>query len=62
MTKRPKKTPLDAAIDAVMRCTICSAKMGACDCWIDCACGWLYEPGTVCRNPIHAPERRRKPQ
>lgn len=42
------------AIDAVMRCTVCGAPMGMCDCWTRCPCGWSFEKGTTCRNPAHA--------
>lgn len=40
---------LDSA--AVLRCTICHAKRGECDCWTSCPCGWNYRKGTPCRNP-----------
>lgn len=34
-----------------MRCTLCDAPMGKCDCWTKCSCGWSFEKGTACRNP-----------
>lgn len=59
--KKPIKATHTAGIDALaafvrgdnsrMRCTICKAQMGKCDCWIECSCGWSYEKGTSCRNP-----------
>jgi hypothetical protein len=39
--------------NADLRCTICNAKIGACDCWVKCECGWSYEKGTKCRNSLH---------
>ena len=46
-----KKNIVYRMIDAVVRCTICGAKMGGCDCWTPCPCGWSYEKGKKCRNP-----------
>jgi hypothetical protein len=39
---------------ADMRCTKCSKPAGTCQCWTRCPCGWSYETGTACRNPMHA--------
>jgi hypothetical protein len=39
-----------------LRCTVCGAKYGACDCWTKCGqpgCKWYYRKGTACRNPEH---------
>ena len=47
--------PLDALVDSVMRCTVCGAKMGECDCWTRCGCGWSYRKGTSCNNPACDP-------
>lgn len=38
-------------IDDVMCCLNCGAKMGQCDCWERCSCGWFAEKGKPCRNP-----------
>jgi pyocin large subunit-like protein len=52
MAKR--RTPIDALIDnSDLRCMVCRSPMGTCDCWTKCACGWLFEKDTKCRNPIH---------
>lgn len=50
-----KRSPLERAIDAAMVCLKCGAKMGGCDCWTPCPCGWSYEKGGKCRNPVHRP-------
>lgn len=55
---RPK-SPVERMIDHAMRCTLCDAKAGACDCWTPCRCGWLYRKGEACRNPIHSSPRQR---
>jgi hypothetical protein len=34
-------------------CTICNAPYGKCNCWTPCSCGWSFEKGTKCGNPIH---------
>ena len=45
-------TPMDMMfLKAKMKCTICDAKAGTCNCWLDCACGWKYRNGESCRNP-----------
>jgi len=37
-------------IDATVRCLICDAKMGACDCWRPCpVCKIMYRTGSACR-------------
>lgn len=36
-----------------MKCTVCSARAGACDCWSRCECGWFFRKGGACRNSIH---------
>ncbi len=41
---------------SMMRCTVCNAQAGTCDCWTKCAvhgCTWSYLKGTACRNPAH---------
>ena len=40
--------------NADMRCTVCQAKAGTCDCWSKCKCGWSFQKGTECGNPVHA--------
>lgn len=47
---------MDTMFDALfkradMRCTICNARAGACDCWTKCKCGWSHEKDAKCRNP-----------
>lgn len=38
-------------IKAVVKCTLCGAPYGACDCWCKCPkCGWSYEKGKKCRH------------
>lgn len=46
-----------AVIDALfskanMRCTVCGAPAGDCDCWERCSCGWSARKGEPCRNPV----------
>lgn len=54
-----RRSPIDLLIDgAGLRCTICDAKMGQCDCWRECACGWSYQKGTACRNPAHRGKKK----
>jgi hypothetical protein len=36
---------------ADLRCTICGAPAGTCDCWERCSCGWHALRGEMCRNP-----------
>jgi hypothetical protein len=53
---------LDAAIKAVVKCRLCGAGYGKCECWATCdRCGWMYErakgPGD-CGNPVHGGEPR----
>jgi hypothetical protein len=44
-------SPIDMLIDtASMRCTVCGARAGTCQCWIQCSCGWIYQRGSECRN------------
>lgn len=51
------KTPIEILFDkSDLRCTICNAKQGMCDCWVKCdipGCKWSYEKGDKCRNPEH---------
>jgi hypothetical protein len=42
-------TPINAMIDAVMRCCKCGASK--CDCYKMCSCGWYAEKGKPCGNP-----------
>jgi len=54
--KKPVKIthtrPIDALLDrSKMRCTLCNALMGQCDCWTECPCGWSFQKSTACRNP-----------
>lgn len=51
---RPPRHPIEAMVDAVMRCTKCGTQgMGNCDCWTECECGWRYEKGGECANEVH---------
>ncbi len=43
--------PITTAINAVVKCSICNASYGTCDCWSACSCGWSYEKGEECNNP-----------
>jgi hypothetical protein len=55
------KTTIDRLLDAVaFRCTICGAQAGTCSCWVQCSCGWSYEKGETCRNPVHAAAKGRR--
>jgi len=56
-SKTPKPNPKTAS--PTMRCTVCNAAMGQCDCWTDCRCGWSYRKGGECRNPVHQSEKAR---
>ena len=46
-------SPIDQLIMSNVRCTKCNALYGKCDCWTHCPCGWMFEKGTKCNNPIH---------
>lgn len=47
-------SPIDRMIDAAeLRCTVCNAPRGKCDCWSECACGWSFLKSDKCRNPVH---------
>jgi len=50
---RPSSEPVNRMIDAVVKCTKCGAGYGQCECWTQCRCGWSYERGGQCRNPVH---------
>ena len=50
MTRSPIKKMID---ESGLRCTVCNAPKGECDCWTPCHCGWVYRKGARCRNPIH---------
>jgi hypothetical protein len=44
-------SPLDKLILDSVKCTICGAGYGKCDCWVRCTkCGWSFENGTKCRH------------
>ena len=58
--KKPMKAiatsrlPINVLFDkAEIKCVKCDAKMGCCNCWAECSCGWSYERGvdTKCNNP-----------
>jgi hypothetical protein len=45
-------SPLDKLIRDSVKCTICGAGYGKCDCWVKCQrCGWSYEKKRRCSNP-----------
>lgn len=44
-------TPIERLIDAGMKCLLCGAAMGRCDCWEKCSCGYSARKGEPCRNP-----------
>ena len=45
-------TAMDALFNkSSMKCTLCGAGMGNCDCWEQCTCGWTAEKGKPCSNP-----------
>jgi hypothetical protein len=45
-------TPIVRMIDtADLRCTLCNAKAGTCNCWGQCTCGWSHRKGKCCGNP-----------
>jgi hypothetical protein len=46
-------TPIDTMILKSVKCVKCGAGYGKCDCWTKCFCGWSFEKGTSCDNPIH---------
>lgn len=56
---KEQKTPVNRAVDGVVKCTVCGAHLGACDCWQRCECGWNYRKGEMCNNPVH---RKPKPE
>lgn len=52
------RSPIERLIDAAcMKCAKCGARMGTCDCWEECPCGWTTEKGGQCGNPVHHVER-----
>jgi hypothetical protein len=54
----PAPSPIERLIDASgLRCTVCGAPKGACQCWVECRCGRAYLRGEACGNPIHERER-----
>lgn len=47
-----KMNPIDYLLSKVeFKCGKCGAKMGSCDCWERCSCGWQAEKGRMCGNP-----------
>lgn len=48
------RSPIARMIDAAdLRCTVCGARRGGCDCWTQCQCGWSFRKEGKCRNPKH---------
>lgn len=64
---------LDRMILSSVKCPICGAGYGQCDCWQKCSvCGWSFQKGKACRNPVHGgdggleivalkPDRKKRP-
>ena len=51
------KTPMEALFEKVdWKCAICGGPARVCGCWETCDCGWHFEKGEKCRNPIHEAE------
>jgi hypothetical protein len=43
---------LGSLITSTVKCTICGAGYGQCDCWRKCPkCGWSIQKGHECRSP-----------
>lgn len=38
---------------SMLKCTVCGAQAGTCDCWTKCPCGWSFRKEEACRNPKH---------
>lgn len=36
---------------SMLKCTLCGSP--TCDCWTRCRCGWSFEKGAACKNPVH---------
>lgn len=52
--------PINKLLNNVdFKCLKCGEPIGKCDCWQKCACGWSYEKGKKCRNPIHRQTERK---
>ena len=50
-------SPIGILFDrSTMKCTICGAPSGTCDCWERCHCGFSFPKGEECKNPLHAAE------
>lgn len=50
---------------AVFRCSLCGTQgepgtTPDCGCWVGCPCGWSFEKGEACRNPVHADAKGRR--
>jgi len=47
------ETSLGKLITTSVRCTVCGAGYGKCDCWKKCSCGWSYrnDGKDTCHNP-----------
>jgi hypothetical protein len=45
------RSPIEAMIDAAVRCVLCGEPSG-CDCWARCIeCGWRHQRTCACNNP-----------
>src|SRR3546814_6509596 len=38
---------------SMLKCAVCGAQAGTCDCWEKCPCGWSFRKGAKCQNPAH---------
>lgn len=44
---------LDKIITSSVRCVVCGAKYGECDCWVKCVkCGRSFQRGKKCNSKI----------
>ncbi len=50
-------SPEGRMILGAVRCVICDAPFGGCDCHSRCRCGWFVRKGEQCRNALHERER-----
>lgn len=55
----PGESAIDTLVKSSVRCVLCGAGYGGCDCWVKCpTCGWMYERVLRCER-CHA---RRRPK
>lgn len=44
---------IERLIDASVRCHKCHQGINDCECYEKCSCGWSFDKGSRCRNPMH---------